>query len=78
MNSEDWINQWKQARRSEVPEPSAEFANQVLRRIDKEPARPVPTLLWICRFALVILVTALMAGRLIATAAVFLTSTPIQ
>jgi hypothetical protein len=78
MNSDDLIEQWKQARQSEVPEPSSDFTDRILRRVETKPDTPISPLLWICRIALVILVTTLVAGRLIATAAVFLTSTPLQ
>lgn len=78
MNSDDWIEQWKKARQSEVPEPSADFTDRVLGRVQTKPDVPISPLLWICRIAIVILVTALVAGRLIATAAAFLASTPLQ
>jgi hypothetical protein len=76
MKADKEINQWIQARRSEVPEPPEDFTDRVLNQL--ESGRSISPLIWFCRFVLVALVAVLAAGRLLATALVFLTSTSTQ
>ena len=81
-NDDEWIDRWKEARRTDVPPTPELLTDGVMNRLGEEPKpesdRSLSPLLWIVRLSLVLLASLLMAGRLIATAAVFFTSTPLQ
>ena len=93
MNSDDQdtnlknqFEDWKLARRREVPDLSPDFTERVLAEVESAESRSTrqatPRLtgvtLWIFRIALVAMTSAVVLVRLAATAAVFFTSTELE